>query len=132
MIMNRYNELKELGFRFDHTSTERGYVSRKVECVVKPYVGRFGIGVKVLTPRTDTTRYVYVSYYILNPSELMTYPEIEVWYKKPVEVLRWTFSVESYKIGKYDYTITEKSGLQFKFPKTDFKLKLKEWDDICD
>ena len=130
--MSRYNELKELGFRFDHTATERGYVSRKVECVVKPYVGRFGIGVKVLTPRTDTTRYIYVSYYILNPSELMTYPEIEVWYKKPVEELRWTFSVESYKVGKYDYTITEKSGLQFKFPKTDFKLKLKEWDDICD
>ena len=130
--MSRYHELKKLGFRFDHTATERGYVSRKVECVVKPYVGRFGIGVKVLMPRTDTTRYVYASYYILNPSELMPYPEIEVWYKKPVEMLRWTFSVESYKVGKYDYTITEKSGLQLKFPKTDFKLKLKEWDDICD
>lgn len=130
--MNRIDWMKENGYVEHHTATMRGYISRKVECVVKPYVGRFGIGVKVLTPRTDTTRYVYVSYYILNPSELMSYPEIEVWYKKPVEELRWTFSVESYKIGKYDYMITEKSGLQFKFPKTDFKLKLKEWDDICD
>ena len=132
MIMNKIEIIRNLGFEYHHTATERGYVSRKVECVVKPYVGRFGIGVKVLIPRTDTTRYVYVLYYILNPSELMLYPEIEVWYKNPVEMHRWTFSVESYKIGKYDYTITEKSGLQFKFPKTDFKLKLKEWDDICD
>ena len=38
--MSRYHELKKLGFSFDHTATERGYVSRKVECVVKPYVTR--------------------------------------------------------------------------------------------
>ena len=130
--MNKIGKIRNLGFEYHHTAAERGYVSRKVECVVKPYVGRFGIGVKVLMPRTDSTRYVYVSYYILNSSELMPYPEIEVWYKKPVEVLRGAFQAASYKIGKYDYTITEKSGLQLKFPKTDFKLKLKEWDDICD
>lgn len=51
--------------KFHHTSLTSGYVSRKhPEGVTLPYKGRYGKGVKVLTPNFDSTRYCFVSYYI--------------------------------------------------------------------
>lgn len=47
-----------------HTSTMRGYVSRKTEGRIEPYKGRFGEGYKLLTPRFDTTTYCYVTYFV--------------------------------------------------------------------
>lgn len=52
------------GTTFHHTATAQGYVSRKLACRVEPYNGKFGNGYAVYTPRRDSTRYCYVSYYI--------------------------------------------------------------------
>lgn len=52
-------ELREL-----HTASKRGYVSRNGPCNVLPYAGRFGSGYVVLSPRWDTTKYVYVTYFV--------------------------------------------------------------------
>lgn len=58
-------ELKNnLNYKYHHTATKRGYVSRKLEGIVKPYIGRFGNGYIVLRPRYDTTQYIYCDYYI--------------------------------------------------------------------
>ena len=69
MIMNKYGELLNLGFRFDHSATERGYISRKIDYKIVPYIGRFGIGVKVIFPRSDTTQYVNIEYHIFLEGE---------------------------------------------------------------
>lgn len=51
--------------RYHHTSTVRGYISRKCkEGIVSEYKGRFGEGYIVRTPRWDTTQYHYVTYYV--------------------------------------------------------------------
>ena len=71
--MNRYHELEKLGFRFDHSASERGYISRKIDYNIVPYIGRFGIGVKVIFPRSDTTQYVDIEYHILDVGKLYLY-----------------------------------------------------------
>lgn len=62
------NELKlweSLGIvKYHHTAATRGYISRLSKGYVCGYVGRFGIGYALYTPRWDTTNYHYVSYYI--------------------------------------------------------------------
>jgi len=51
--------------KLSHTSLTRGYVSRKnPEGITMPYEGKFGKGVKVLTPNFESTRYCYVTYYV--------------------------------------------------------------------
>ena len=47
-----------------HTASRRGYLSRKSEQQVEEYSGKFGKGFILVTPRYDTTQYVYVTYYI--------------------------------------------------------------------
>nr|DAN21192.1 MAG TPA_asm: hypothetical protein [Bacteriophage sp.] len=47
-----------------HTSLFRGYISRVGGPIIKPYKGRFGEGVKLLTCNHDSTRYSYVTYYV--------------------------------------------------------------------
>ena len=47
-----------------HTASRRGYESRKGNGRVEGYKGRFGEGYILVRPRYDTTRYVYVTYYI--------------------------------------------------------------------
>lgn len=49
---------------YHHTAARMGYESRKGRGTVKEYKGRFGVGYIWLQPRTDTSKYVYVSYYI--------------------------------------------------------------------
>ena len=51
-------------YRYHHTASRRGYVSRKSSGIVKPYKGRFGEGYVTLLPRWDTTTYIHVVYYI--------------------------------------------------------------------
>lgn len=52
------------GTTYHHTSTARGYVSRKVACEIVPYNGKFGRGYAVYTPRWDSSRYCNVAYYV--------------------------------------------------------------------
>ena len=51
-------------YKHHHTASRLGYVSRRTKGLVLPYRGRFGIGYIALTPRWDTSRYVWVHYYI--------------------------------------------------------------------
>lgn len=57
--------LVDPAYRYYHTASRRGYVSRCTNGMVLPYRGRFGAGYIVLTPRRDTSRYVWCSYYIM-------------------------------------------------------------------
>lgn len=57
--------LMEAGYRLHHIAAARGYTSRVTpEGRVAPYVGRFGEGVKRTLPRWDTTRFVWVEYWV--------------------------------------------------------------------
>jgi hypothetical protein len=47
-----------------HTASRRGYESRKGNGHCEPYSGRFGKGFIWVSPRWDTSSYVYVTYYI--------------------------------------------------------------------
>jgi hypothetical protein len=47
-----------------HTSSRRGYESRKRNGHCEPYNGRFGKGFIWVSPRYDTSRYVNITYYI--------------------------------------------------------------------
>lgn len=51
-------------YKYHHTGSCRGYLSRKQPPRVVPYKGKYGEGYKVYHPRWDTTQYVSVSYYI--------------------------------------------------------------------
>ena len=51
-------------YRVHHTASRRGYESRKGDGHVEAYNGRFGKGYIAVTPRYDTKRYVYITYYI--------------------------------------------------------------------
>ena len=121
--MSRYNELKRLGFRFDHGATGIGYVSRKIDYKIIPYVGRFGIGVIVLFPRYDTTQYVNIEYHIMD-SGIVHARNI---YNGNI----YKFHFDHFKNGRKMYRFT-KNGLENALDKNMFTLRLKEWDDICD
>lgn len=47
-----------------HTSSRRGYASRKGNGWVEAYSGKFGTGFARISPRWDTTQYVHVTYYV--------------------------------------------------------------------
>lgn len=51
-------------YKLHHTASRRGYESRKGNGHLEEYNGRFGKGYVLVTPRWDTTQYVYVTYYI--------------------------------------------------------------------
>lgn len=54
---------------YHHTSLCKGYVSTKSNGVFDGYSGKFGIGVTVKEHSNRSTRYCYISYYILNEEE---------------------------------------------------------------
>lgn len=121
--MSRYNELKRLGFRFDHGATERGYISRNIEYKIIPYVGRFGIGVKVIFPRYDTTQYFNIEYHIMDSGIVHACNNDNgIIYK---------FHFDHFKNGMKMYRFT-KNGLEYALDKNMFTLRLKEWDILCD
>ncbi len=65
--MNRKELKNNKKYQLHHTGSRRGYVSRKAdidELEACEYVGRFGRGYIVETPRWDTTQYVNVEYWL--------------------------------------------------------------------
>ena len=65
-----YNE-KEVNFddvigtaTYHHSALARGYVSRKLECIIEDYTGKFGTGYKVSYPNYRSPRYKVIQYYI--------------------------------------------------------------------
>lgn len=122
MIMNRYNELKGLGFRFDHAASERGYISRKIDYKIVPYIGRFGIGVKLIFPRSDTTQYVNIEYHILDIGMLYLYNKDMTFVKR--------ISYNYFKNGKRSYKVAF-NDCNYIISKDVYNIRLKEWDILC-
>lgn len=58
MLRQRY------GLHLHHIASKAGYVSRKLECILEEYHGRFGDGYIILRPRYDTQRYVWCEYWV--------------------------------------------------------------------
>lgn len=120
--MNKYEELKELGFRFDHSAAERGYISRKIDYKIVPYIGRFGIGVKVIFPRSDTTQYVNIEYHIMD-SGLIYATNRYTGDSKRLKYDVFHNGKGAYKLMSNDF-ICELS-------KEKFAITLEEWDILC-
>ena len=121
--MNKYDELNKLGFRFDHGATERGYISRKIDYKIVPYIGRFGIGVKVIFPRYDTTQYFNIEYHIMDSGILyVCNNDNGIIYK---------FHFDNFRNGNKMYRFA-KNGCENALDKNMYSLKLKEWDILCD
>lgn len=67
LYLSNYEQiLKDVGYRYHHTASSYGYVTRRfdIPLTVAQYEGRFGKGVKVFIPRFDTTRFSNVEYWI--------------------------------------------------------------------
>lgn len=122
MIMNKYYELKEFGFRFDHSASERGYISRKIDYKIVPYIGRFGIGVKVIFPRSDTTQYVNIEYHILDIGMVYLYNKDMTFVKR--------ISYNCFKNGKKFYKVAL-DDCNYIINKELYNIRLKEWDILC-
>lgn len=118
--MNReklFYELQENGYIYDHTSTLSGYISRKKEFEIIPYIGRFGIGVKVLLPRFDSSRYIYCMYYILH----CDVPGFEQVFCEFKNGNKEEYLIEGYNVGKYDITFDLLAGGKLVFKKSTLK-----------
>ncbi len=53
--------------RCSHSSLKTGYVSRRVEGIVREYHGRFGDGFIIDSPCRNSTRYFFRTYYVTSP-----------------------------------------------------------------
>lgn len=122
--MNRYNELNRLGFRFDHSASERGYISRKIDYKIVPYIGRFGIGVKVIFPRTDTTQYVNIEYHIMDSGILYACNNNN-------NGIKYLYHFDHFKYGVKMYRFSKNELETVFIDKNIYTLRLKEWDYLC-
>lgn len=122
MTMNKYGELKELGFRFDHLASERGYISRKIDYKIVPYIGRFGIGVKVIFPRSDTTRYVNIEYHIMDSGILYACNKSNG--------IKYVHHFDRFKNGVKNYRLS-KNDCEYCINKNIYTVHLKEWNILC-
>lgn len=120
--MNTYTELKEWGFRFDHSASERGYISRKIDYKIVPYIGRFGIGVKVIFPRTDTTQYVNIEYHILDSGVIYAT-------NRNTGDSKW-INYDGFRNGKKAYKLTLKDYI-CELPKDKYYITLRGWEYLC-
>lgn len=50
--------------KYHHSAWAKGYVSRKLECIIESYAGRFGKGFKVFYPCYRSTWFCRVQHYI--------------------------------------------------------------------
>ena len=57
--------LNESNAKYHHTAKFLGYVSRKIECELFLYKGRFGTGFIVAYPNYKSTLYCYIDYFIV-------------------------------------------------------------------
>lgn len=54
--------------RCSHSTLQQGYVSRKIEGIVREYHGRFGTGFVIDAPCRTSTRYFSRTYYLTSPA----------------------------------------------------------------
>lgn len=63
--MKTLEEIRNSGDYYNHhTESRRGFISRKGGEKVKPYVGIFGKGFIIVSPRWDTPDHINISYWI--------------------------------------------------------------------
>ena len=126
--MNRIKWMYNNGYRKHHKALMRGYVSRKKDYVIKPYVGRFGIGFKVLQPRFDTTQYIDCTYFVLQESSCA---DVIVINKKTG--MQVVFSqICKFRNGKKYYYFKAFGFSNQQIEKDKNYIRLEDWDKICD
>ena len=107
----------------------RGYVSRKKDYVIKPYVGRFGIGFKVLQPRFDTSQYMDCTYFVQKKFDNCLSISI---YEKNNTICARDIGITGFKDGKTAYHLLDVYGLKLDVDKNRYVIRLEDWDKICD
>lgn len=125
--MNRIKWMLDNGYREHHKATMRGYVSRKKDYVINPYVGRFGIGFKVLKPRFDSTQYIDCTYFVLKE---FRHTNLIVINKKTGMQLTF-FQIYNFRNGK-KYYYFKLFGFDKQIKKATCDIRLEDWDKICD
>ena len=128
--MNRIEWMHNNGYREHHKALMRGYVSRKKDCVIKPYIGRFGIGFKVLQPRFDTTQYIDCTYFVYEKFDKCL--PIIIYEKNNNTVCARDFGITGFKYGKTTYHLLDVYGLNLDIDKNRYIIRLEDWDKICD
>ena len=126
--MNRIKWMYDNGYREHHKALMRGYISRKKDYVIEPYVGRFGIGFKVLQPRFDTTQYIDCTYFVLQE---FSHANVIVINKKTGMHVEFT-QICGFKDGKNTYHLLDGYGLKLDIDKNRYIIRLEDWDKICD
>lgn len=122
--------MKENGYVEHHTSVMRGYISRKVDYIIKPYIGRFGIGFKVLQPRFDTTQYIDCTYFVQEKFD--KYLAISIYEKNNNTICARDMGITGFKDGKTAYHLLDVYGLKLDIDKNRYIIRLEDWDKICD
>lgn len=117
------------GYKEHHKALMRGYVSRKKDYVIKPYVGRFGIGFKVLQPRFDTSQYIDCTYFVQKKFEKLLTISI---YEKNNTICARDIGITGFKYGKMTYHLLDVCGLKLDIDKNRYVIRLEDWDKICD
>lgn len=56
--------LAKNGYRYDHSATERGYISTKIDGEIMEYNGRFGEGYIIAKQHPNSTRFYIVDYWV--------------------------------------------------------------------
>ena len=128
--MNRIKWMCENGYAEHHKATMRGYISRKKDYVIKPYVGRFGIGFKVLQPRVDTSRYIDCTYFVQKNFENCL--SITIYEKNNNTICARDMGITGFKYGKTTYHLLDVYGLKLDIDKNRYVIRLEDWDKICD
>ena len=128
--MNKIVIIRNLGFEYHHTATERGYVSRKKDYVIKPYIGRFGIGFKVLQPRFDTSQYIDCTYFVQEKFDRCL--SISIYEKNNNTICTRDMGITGFKYGKTAYHLLDVYGLKLDIDKNRYIIRLEDWDKICD
>ena len=126
--MNRIKWMHDNGYIEHHTALMRGYVSRKKDYVIKPYVGRFGIGFKVLKPRFDTTQYIDCTYFVLQE---FSHTNI-IFINKKTGMRVVFFQIFDFRCGKKYYYFTTFGFDKQQIKKDENDIRLEDWRKICD
>ena len=128
--MNRIKWMYDNGYGDHHKALVRGYVSRKKDYVIKPYVGRFGIGFKVLQPRFNTSRYIDCTYFVQVKFEKCL--PISIYEKNNNTICARDMGITGFKDGKTEYHLLDVYGLKLNIDKNRYIIRLEDWDKICD
>ena len=128
--MIRIKWMYKNGYVEHHTALMRGYVSRKKRYVIKPYIGRFGIGFKVLQTMFETTQYVRCTYFVQKNFDNCL--SINIYEKNNNTICARDIGITGFKDGKNVYHLLDVYGFKLDIDKNRYIIRLEDWDKICD